>query len=328
MKKRVTYLAIALTTECNYKCFYCKRGGESMSKEKETISFSDIKKIIANAHEIGITNFRITGGEPTIVPYFGNLIEYIMKFKDTKIRINTNGFKILEYIDVHKKYKERIDIVFSVDSVSRYIEGVHFPKYLSKDVIRITKLLRNNGLSVRYNVVVTRLNQSEVRLLILNAIDNLNVNVKLLDLNRFSEYFGYFNSVSGKSAYKLWEELFVPMSNFYDFLSEISNRSESEWTTKLISKGNGIPMSCYFRGNNWIQVKDSTRGAKYSEYCISNCFLYKTGNCQEGVFSLFLSSNMVLHLSGCKNTSLHYNLNGKEDVQIKKAFKDLLKLFI
>ena len=86
MKKRGTYLAIALTTECNYKCFYCKRGGESISKEKETISFSDIKKIITNAHEIGITNFRITGGEPTSVPYFGKLIEYIMKFKDTKIR--------------------------------------------------------------------------------------------------------------------------------------------------------------------------------------------------------------------------------------------------
>lgn len=327
MKKRVTYLAIALTTECNYKCFYCKRGGESISKEKETISFSDIKKIITNAHEIVITNFRITGGEPTSVPYFGKLIEYIMKFKDTKIRINTNGFKILEYLDVLRKYKARIDIVFSVDSISEYVEGVHFPKYLSKEVIRITKLLRSNGLSIRYNIVVTRLNQSEVRSLVLKAIDELDVNVKLLDLNKFSEYFGYSNKVSGEAAYKLWEELFISMSNFYDFLSEISNYSESEWTTQLISKGNGIPMSCYFRGNNWIQVKDSTRGAKYSEYCISNCLLYKTGNCQEGVFSLFLSSNMVLHLSGCKNTSLQYNLNGEEGWQIKRAFENLMELF-
>ena len=148
-----------------------------------------------------------------------------------------------------------------------------------------------------------------------------------MDLNRFSEYFGYSNKVSGEAAYKLWEELFIPMSNFYDFLSEISNHSEAEWTTQLISKGNGIPMSCYFRGNNWIQVKDSTRGAKYSEYCISNCLLYKTGNCQEGVFSLFLSSNMVLHLSGCKNTSLQYNLNGEEGWQIKRAFENLMELF-
>lgn len=327
MKKRVTYLAIALTTECNYKCFYCKRGGESISKAKETISFQNIKKIITNAYKIGITNFRITGGEPTIVPYFGKLIEYIMKFKDTKIRINTNGFKILNYMDILKKYKEKIDIVFSVDSISEYIEGTRFPKYLSKDVIRITKLLRSNGLSIRYNIVVTRLNQSEVRSLVLKAIDELDVNVKLLDLNKFSEYFGYSNKVSGESAYKLWEELFIPMSNFYDFLSEISNHSEPEWTTQLISKDNGIPMSCYFRGNNWIQVKDSTRGAKYSEYCISNCLLYKTGNCQEGVFSLFLSSNMVLHLSGCKNTSLQYNLNGEEGWQIKRAFENLMELF-
>lgn len=217
MKKRVTYLAIALTTECNYKCFYCKRGGESISKEKETISFSDIKKIITNAHEIGITNFRITGGEPTSVPYFGKLIEYIMKFKDTKIRINTNGFKILEYLDVLRKYKARIDIVFSVDSISEYVEGVHFPKYLSKEVIRITKLLRSNGLSIRYNIVVTRLNQSEVRSLVLKAIDELDVNVKLLDLNKFSEYFGYSNKVSGEAAHnpKVVSSSLTPATNSY-----------------------------------------------------------------------------------------------------------------
>ena len=71
MKKRVnTYLAIAITTYCNYQCFYCKKGGESISKERETISFDDVKKIIANAYANGIVNFRITGGEPTSVSYF------------------------------------------------------------------------------------------------------------------------------------------------------------------------------------------------------------------------------------------------------------------
>lgn len=45
MKKRVnTYLAIAITTYCNYQCFYCKEGGESISHKKETIPFSKIKK--------------------------------------------------------------------------------------------------------------------------------------------------------------------------------------------------------------------------------------------------------------------------------------------
>ena len=101
MKKQVnTYLAIALTTYCNYKCFYCKEGGESITKEQRTIPFDRLRNIIKIGYEIGIKNFRITGGEPTTVSYFGELIEYIMKFDGTKVRVNTNGFDILKYIDV------------------------------------------------------------------------------------------------------------------------------------------------------------------------------------------------------------------------------------
>ena len=49
MRRRLnTYLAIAITTCCNYQCFYCKEGGESISKEKETISLPNIKKVIDN----------------------------------------------------------------------------------------------------------------------------------------------------------------------------------------------------------------------------------------------------------------------------------------
>ncbi len=327
MKNRqTTYLAIAVTTYCNYQCFYCKEGGESISKEKQTISFEKIKKIILNAYKIGISNFRITGGEPTSVSYFGELIEYIMSFDKSKVRINTNGFKIVKYINVLRKYKERLDIVFSVDSISEYLDKRHFPKYLSSSVIEITKKLKENEIQVRYNIVVTRINENEIRELILKAIDQMHVNVKLLDLNKFSEYLGNGKKLYNGEALALWEDLFVPMKNFYGFLEEISNHSESEWTTQMIGKGRGIPMRAYFRNKNWIQVKDSERGAKYSGFCKEKCKYYKTGNCQEGVFSLFLSSNLTLHFSGCKNETIYFDLNKCEDAQIKIAFLKLLNL--
>lgn len=325
MKKRVnTYLAIAITTYCNYQCFYCKEGGESISNKKEIIPLSKLKQIICNAYDVGITKFRITGGEPTIVPYFSELIEFIMNFGDTKIRINTNGHMMLNYIDVLEKYKERLDVVFSVDSISEHLNGVHFPKFLSKDVINVTQILKEKEISVRYNIVVTSLNECEVKKLVLKAIDELKVNVKLLDLNKFSEYLGYDCKVGGEEAFSLWKNLFVSMKNFYDFLEDISNNSKSEWTTGLIGKGHGIPMSSYFRGENFIQVKDSTRGAKYSEFCKSRCYYFKNGNCQEGVFSLFLSSNLILHLSGCKNSSIQFNLTECSDNQIRQALEKLL----
>lgn len=55
MKKRVnTYLTIALKTYCNFQCFCCKEGEESISKKKETIPSFKIKQIIDNAYEVGI----------------------------------------------------------------------------------------------------------------------------------------------------------------------------------------------------------------------------------------------------------------------------------
>lgn len=325
MRKQI-YLAIAITTYCNYQCFYCKEGGESISREKETISFSNIKKVINNAYEVGIKNYRITGGEPTIISYFSQFIEFIMNFGDTKVRINTNGYGLLRHLDVLIRYKERLDIVFSVDSISKNINGVHFEKYLSDSVINTTKILKKNKIQVRYNIVVTDLNKVEVKKLIMKAIDELHVNVKLLDLNRFFEYLGYDGEVVGKEAFNLWKQLFVPMKTFYDFLDRISATSEKEWTTGLISKRNGIPMKAYFRGENWIQVKDSERGAQYSDFCKENCEHYRNGNCQEGVFSLFLSSNMTLHLSGCRNKSIQFDLSNYDNEQIQEAIKKLLSL--
>lgn len=325
MRERInTYLAIAITTYCNYQCFYCKKGGESISQKKETISFTKIKQIVNNAYNVGIANFRITGGEPTEVSYFAELIEYIMNFKDTKVRINTNGYRLLRHLDVLIKYKERLDIVFSVDSISKNINGVYFEKYLSDSVINTTKILKENKIQVRYNVVVTALNKCEIRELVLKAVDEQHVNIKLLDLNKFSNYLGYDGEVVGEEAFNLWEQLFVPMKTFYSFLEYISTSSKKDWTTGLIGKGNGIPMSSYFRGENWIQVKDSTRGARYSDFCMSKCPYYKNKNCREGVFSLFLSSNLKLHLSGCKNESIQFDVSKYDNEQIREALKKLL----
>ena len=83
-ERRNTYLAIAITTKCNYKCFYCKKGGESISEKQQTMPYEKLKNIIAVAIEEGIRNFRITGGEPTGVTYFGKLIEYIWNLNKPK----------------------------------------------------------------------------------------------------------------------------------------------------------------------------------------------------------------------------------------------------
>lgn len=325
MNKRIKsiYLAIALTTKCNCRCFYCKEGGESISDCNEEIAFEDLKKILKIAYDLGINSFRITGGEPTSVSYFGELIEFIIALgNDTQIRINTNGHNLKPFINIIQEHKERINILISVDSLSEYINGVHYPKYLSEQIQTLTKELVSKGISVRYNVVVTKLNFIEMESLVIKALDEMNVNLKLLDLNKYEEYLGEDELVKGIKANKLWDDLYVSFERLIPFLESISDEYKSEYHQ---SNSYGIPMSAYVRNGHIIQLKDSSKGANYSRICREECPYYKT--CQEGVFSPFLSSNSMLHVSGCKNENIHFNLKNKNECFIRDSFKEILKLF-
>ena len=327
MKNRIKslYLAIALTTKCNFRCFYCKEGGESISESKEEIPFDELKRIITIAYDIGINSFRITGGEPTIASYFGELLKFIVELgNDTRIRINTNGYNLQQFVDIIQAHKERFDIVISIDSLSEYINGVHYPKYLSKKIQILTKDLVNRGITVRYNVVVTKINFTEIEQLIIKAVDEMKVNLKLLDLNKQEEYLG---EKEIKNAYQemstqLWNDLYVPLEKLQPFLENISEQYKPEYHQWI---SYGIPMSAYFRNGHMIQLKDSSKGANYSKICIEKCPYFKT--CQEGVFSPFLSTNLILHVSGCKNTDIHFDLKGKDEYSIRNSFNKILKLF-
>ena len=242
---------------------------------------------------------------------------------DTKVRLNTNGYKLdnEELLNIIESYKERMDIVISVDSVNEYINGIHYPKYLSLKVQNIAMELVKRKIPTRFNVVVTRQNISEVKALIDKSIA-LGVNIKILDLIIQNEYFGTDKNLKGEEAVMFGKASYAPLESIIKYLEAISDRSKEKyhmWNTF------GIPRSGYFIGNQWVQVKDSSRGAEYSKVCIEKCPYYES--CNEGLFSPFISVGEILHLSGCKNKDLYYTLKGKSEAEIKKALDEILTLF-
>ena len=172
MSKRINFIAIALTTKCNSHCFYCRAPGESILPSiKGTWNYNDLKQVISIAYSVGLPTFRITGGEPTMVEYLPELITYIMSLgNDTKVRLNTNGYNMGYILDILEIYRERIDVMISVDSLNEYINGVHYPKYLSSKTESLTKELVQRRISTRFNIVVTKTNYSELKSLIDKAL--------------------------------------------------------------------------------------------------------------------------------------------------------------
>lgn len=322
MSKRINYIAIALTTKCNCNCFYCKETGESILPSiKGTWDFNDLKKVISIAYSVGLTTFRITGGEPTMVEYLPELIIYIMSLgNDTKIRLNTNGYNMAYIFDILEIYRERIDVMISVDSLNECVNGVHYPKYLSLKTENLTKELVKRRIATRFNIVVTKTNYSEVRSLIDKALA-LGVNVKILDLIVRNEYLGNGKTFHDVDAVKFGQSMYQELNEVKSYLESVSTKSQEK---HYVSNANGIPMSGYFFGNQWVQVKDSSKGAMYAKEC-KKCSYYDT--CYEGVFSPLLSIGEILHISGCMNSSLYYQLKGKSEKEIRQSFEEILKVF-
>lgn len=311
------YLAISMTSNCNLKCFYCKPTGESISGETGTIEYSYFCKIVSSAYRQGIDKFRLTGGECTIVPYFSDAIEFIMGLgDDTRINICSNGCKLKQFIPLIAKYKDRINVRISVDSICEYLNGYHFPKWLSADTIDCTKALLKAGIRTRYNIVITSYNIEQVKELVEKSL-NIGVDLKLLDLYVQDVYLG------GKGTSEdFWNSTYQSLSQFRDWLFSISDRFvEDYWDDSAY----GIPMNAYFVGDQSIVLKDSSKGAHFSKYCIEKCEKYST--CQEGIYVPFISVGNVLHINGCYNENLRWRLSNKTDAEMDKDFAEMLRLF-
>jgi len=311
------YLAISMTSNCNLQCFYCKPTGESISGEKGTISYDEFCDIVLAAYHKGIEKFRLTGGECTIVPYFEKAVEYIMNMgSDTRINICSNGCKLKEYIPVISKYNDRINVRISVDSVSDYLNGYHFPKWLSAETIACTKLLLESGIKTRYNIVITSYNIEQVKELVEKSL-NLGVDIKLLDLYIQDIYLG-----GEGSSQEFWDTTYQSLSQFREWLEYISDQYvEDYWDDSAY----GIPMNAYFVGNQSIVLKDSSKGAHFSRFCIDKCSKYS--KCQEGIYVPFISVGSILHINGCYNESLRWNLKNKSIEEKEKVFSEMLQLF-
>ena len=124
------------------------------------------------------------------------------------------------------------------------------------------------------------------------------------------------------SSQEFWDTTYQSLSQFKEWLEDISDRYvEDYWDDSAY----GIPMNAYFVGNQSIVLKDSSKGAHFSRFCIDQCSKYS--KCQEGIYVPFISVGSILHINGCYNESLRWNLKNKSIEEKENAFSELLKLF-
>ena len=324
------YVAISMLKSCNLHCGYCNPFGENrVAQSKNRMTYVEFQRIADAAYDAGFTTFRLTGGECTLLPWFGNALSYLIE-KDSSIRVNidTNGNKIGRYLDYISKYRANIGIRLSLDALRNDIPGIW--KYLSNDIVELLDLLSQFGIYARFNVVVLRSNQAEVPPLI-NLARNYGFDVKLLDLCIHDRYISTHSRAYGRdgglSALEYWRREYVNLNLLRPLLSELSISPERSYN---VDGGFGIPMTSFeILGNAGkiirVILKDSSKGSHFSRSrCIEVCEIYR---CQEGAYAVHISSNGNAHINGCYNRRYKFDLNAINHGGKVHALQQLMEFF-
>lgn len=147
-------LRLVLTTDCNYKCRYCFAEGE-INKDKRVLDIEDIKRILKIAKEFGITNIKLTGGEPLLYHKLEELLKYIRDIEIPYVDLTTNiSLMNPKNIELLNKYNVNA-VTLSLNTLNKekfeYLSNFHNYDLMYLNLIRTVETFKGK---IRINCVV------------------------------------------------------------------------------------------------------------------------------------------------------------------------------
>lgn len=97
--RKIDYMRISITDRCNLRCQYCMPEELPSIGHTEILRFEEILEICRHAVTLGITKFKVTGGEPLVRK---GCISFLRNLKALpgveQVTITTNGVMLKEYL--------------------------------------------------------------------------------------------------------------------------------------------------------------------------------------------------------------------------------------
>jgi cyclic pyranopterin phosphate synthase len=116
----ITDLRVSVTDRCNFRCRYCMPvEGMKWLPREDLLSFEEIERLVGLLARLGITDVRLTGGEPLARRDFPKLVSMLREIEGIRdLAVTTNGY-LLER-DAAALVDAGIDRVnVSIDSLAR-----------------------------------------------------------------------------------------------------------------------------------------------------------------------------------------------------------------
>ena len=156
-QRQINYMRLSVTDRCNLRCRYCMPNGmENVLPMEKLLSFSELLFLAKEASKLGISRFKVTGGEPLVRDGVLDFIKELKKLdKVEQVTLTTNGILLKEALP--ELLSAEIDgINVSLDSLKeeRFAEITGLP--VLPKVLEGIRRACDAGLHVKLNTVMQK----------------------------------------------------------------------------------------------------------------------------------------------------------------------------
>jgi len=183
-QRNIDYMRMSITDLCNLRCRYCMPDGMTVQKVpmSEILTYEELAEIATAGIALGITKYKITGGEPLVRRGCTNFIRMLKEIPGIEqVTMTTNGVLLEEQVEALRA--AGLDAVnVSLDTlkpeVFEKISGVN----LHHRVMAGIDAAFDAGLSVKINTVLQKGMNDEEWLSILSLAKDRPIDVRFIEM--------------------------------------------------------------------------------------------------------------------------------------------------
>lgn len=149
-------MRISITDKCNLRCRYCMPKDVELTNMGELLTYEEIVSVCRQAVSLGITRFKITGGEPLVRRNVDRLVTMIKGIPGTEqVTLTTNGILLKNYAGSLKEAGlDAVNVSLDTLNEMKFQEITGF-KVLDKVLEGVDAALQA-GLFLKLNCVLTK----------------------------------------------------------------------------------------------------------------------------------------------------------------------------
>lgn len=181
--RSIDYLRISVTDRCNLRCRYCMPEPVDAVQHADILRYEEILRICRAAIELGITKFKVTGGEPLVRAGCTEFIAELKKQPGTQqVTLTTNGLLLEKNLDaLADAGLDGVNISLDTTDNTRFQRITGYTGNGADTLLRVLEECCAKGLKTKINAVLLEETEADAPALAAVA-EALPVDVRFIEL--------------------------------------------------------------------------------------------------------------------------------------------------